>query len=84
MATYDVVDEGIINADLSTVFKAYMDEFSGKTHWWMPLWEIKPMDDKKVVQKGSVSYVIVKRFGTSKFAARVTDLMENKLVKVEF
>ena len=29
MARYDVVDEGIIEADLSTVFKAYMDDFAG-------------------------------------------------------
>ena len=50
MARYDTVDEGIINADLSTVFKAYMDEFTGKTHWWMPLWESKPRGEKRVVR----------------------------------
>ena len=29
MARYDVVDEGVIEADLSTVFKACMDDFAG-------------------------------------------------------
>jgi len=84
MARYDVVDEGIIDADLSTVFKAYMDEFTGKTHWWMPLWASKPRGDKRVVQKGEVADIIVNRRGKSKFAARVTDFVENRLVYVEF
>jgi len=42
MARYDVVDEGPIDADCSTVFKTYTDEFRGVTHWWMPYWELKP------------------------------------------
>jgi len=85
MARYDVVDEGIIDADLSTVsIKAYMDEFTGKTHWWMPLWESKPRGHKRIVQKGEVADIIVNRRGKSKFAARVTDFVENRLVYVEF
>jgi len=52
MARYDVVDEGIIDADCSTVFKAYTDELGGITHLWMPLWESKPRGDDIIVQKG--------------------------------
>ena len=73
MARYDVVDEGIIDADCSTVFKAYTDELGGITHWWMPHWESKPRGDDIIVQKG-----------TSRFAARVTEFVKDKLVNVEF
>ena len=84
MARYDVVDEGIIDADCSTVFKAYTDELGGITHLWMPLFESKPRDDDIVVQKGTVGDIRVYSKGTAKFAARVTELVEDKLVNVEF
>jgi len=31
-----VVDEAIIDANPSAVFKALIDECNGRTHWWMP------------------------------------------------
>ena len=84
MARYDVVDEGIIDADCSTVFKAYVDEFGGITHWWMPLWQAKPRGDDTIIQKGSVVDIRVNHKGPAKFAARATEFVEDKLVNVEF
>ena len=66
MARIDVVDEGIIDADCSTVFKAYTDELGGFTHLWMPLWESKPRDNITIVQKGTVTDITVHYKGTTK------------------
>jgi len=84
MARYDVVDEGIIDADCSTVFKAYTDEFGGITHLWMPLWESKPRGDDVTVQKGTVADITANWKGTTKFAARVTEFVKDKLFTEEF
>lgn len=79
MARIDVVDEGIIDADCSTVFKAYTDEFGGFTHLWMPLWESKPRGDIAIVQKGTVADITANWKGTTKFAMKVTELVKDKL-----
>ena len=84
MARYDVVDEGIIDADLSTVFKAYTDEFGGITHLWMPFWESKPRGDDIIVQKGTVADITVQWKGTTKFATRVTEFVKDELLNEEF
>ena len=84
MARYDVVDEGLIDAGCSTVFKAYTDEFIGLTHWWMPYWESKPRGDDTIVQKGAVGDIKVNHKGTAKFAARVTEFVKDRLVNIDF
>ena len=84
MARIDVVDEGVIDADCSKVFKAYTDEFGGVTHLWMPLWESKPRGDDIIVQKGTVADITVHYKGTTKLAARVTEFVKDKLLTEEF
>jgi hypothetical protein len=76
MARYDVVDEGIIDADCSTVFKVYTDEFGGITHLLMPLLESKPRGDDVIIQKGTVADIRIHRKGTTKFVARVTEFVK--------
>ena len=84
MVRYDVVDEGIIDADCSTVFKAYTDEFGGITHLLMPLWESKPRGDDIIVQKGTVADIRSHYKGTTKFATRVTEFVKDELFNEEF
>jgi len=91
MARIDVVDEAIIDADRSRVFKALIDEANGRTHWWMPYWEAKPRDEKGFSQKGSAIDITTHRSGTpksstrgTKFSARITEVIEGKLLKVDF
>lgn len=79
MANIDVVDEGIIDTDCSMVFKAYMDEFGGITHLWLPIWESKPRGNNIIVQKGTVANITTKWKETSKFAIKVTKLVKDKL-----
>ena len=64
MPNYNVTDEGVIEADPSSVFKALVDEYSGISHWWMPYCEIKSRGDEKSFQKGSVFDVTVRRVET--------------------
>ena len=78
------MDEGIIDADCSTVFKAYTDELGGITHLWMPLWESKPRGDDIIVKKGTVADIVVHYKGTTKIAARVTEFVKDKLLNEEF
>ncbi len=84
MARYDVVDEGIIDADCATVFKAYANEFGGITHVWMPIWESQPRGSDTTVQKGTVADITVHYKGTTKFAARITEFVKDKLFTEEF
>ncbi len=78
MARIDVVDEGIIDADCSTVFKAYTDELGGITHLWMPLWESKPRGEDITVQKGTVTDITTHYMGTTKLTVRVTEFVKDK------
>ena len=84
MARYDVVDEGIIDADCSTVFKAYTDELGGITHLWMPLWESKPRGDDIIIKKGTVTDIIVHYKGTTKIEAKITELVKDESLSEEF
>jgi uncharacterized protein YndB with AHSA1/START domain len=77
----DVVDEAIIGADPATVFKALIDEASGRTHWWMPRMELKPRGEQG--QVGSVVDITVHRPGTTKFSERATEVIEGRSMKAE-
>jgi uncharacterized protein YndB with AHSA1/START domain len=84
MARYDVVDEAIIDATPSTVFKAIMDELGGITKWWMPHSEYKFRGNtEKVNQKGAIIDITIHSIVTSKFSERFTDIIQDKLIKVE-
>ena len=85
MAKYDVVDEALIDADEKTVFNALLDEFLGNSSWWEPHLELRIRNNERVVTKGSIIDVTVNYpFGKMKFSERVVDIVENKLIKVEY
>ena len=84
MPRYDVVDEAIIDADSSAVFKALLDSYAGISSWWMPYFDTKLRGDEKTIQKGSVFDITVRHRRTSKFAGRIMEIVENKLIKYEY
>jgi uncharacterized protein YndB with AHSA1/START domain len=84
MAEIDVVDEAIIDADPATVYKALINEVKGSTHWWMPYWESKPRGDITVGQVGAITDITAHSAGTTKFTVKTTEIIENKLIRVEF
>jgi hypothetical protein len=91
MARIDVVDEAVVDADQSRVFKALIDEANGRTNWWIPYWQAKPRDEKGFGEKGSAIDIMTHRGGTqksdargAKFSARITEVIEGRLLKVDF
>lgn len=75
-----VVDEAIIDADPSSVFKALIDEVNGRTSWWKPSLEAKPRGGKPFGQVGSVIDITVHRPSTPKITARLTEVIEGKFM----
>jgi hypothetical protein len=84
MTRFDFVDEAIVDADPLRVFKAVIDEANRRTSWWMPHWEAKPRYGKEFGQIGTAIDITIHRVGTPKFSARVTEVIEGKLLKVEY
>jgi ribosome-associated toxin RatA of RatAB toxin-antitoxin module len=84
MVKFNVVDEAIIEADPSTVFKAILDELGGYTNWWLPNAESKFRGNtEKVNQKGAIIDLVIHSIVTSKFSERFTEIIQDKLIKVE-
>jgi hypothetical protein len=44
MRKIDAIDEAIIESPSTVVFKAFLNEISGATHWWMPYLGFKALD----------------------------------------
>ena len=84
MPTYDVYDEAIIDAPHQLVFKAIIDEFRGASHWFQSHVEYKLRGEKKTIHKDSVIDILIHRPFSPKMTQRITDLIENKLIKVEY
>lgn len=83
MPKYDVVDEAVIDADVATVFKAMLDA-NNYSKWWMLHVQEKIRGEEKVLQKGSVVDIKVHRIGTLTFAGWITDIVDNKSIKLEY
>jgi ribosome-associated toxin RatA of RatAB toxin-antitoxin module len=84
MAEYDVIDEAIIDADTATAYNTFLDEVRGLTDWWKPYWESKLRGDIPVGEVGAVVDITVRHAGTTRFTAKVTEMIENQLIKVDF
>jgi uncharacterized protein YndB with AHSA1/START domain len=78
-----IVDEAIIDADPSAVFKALIDESNGRTHWWMPSLEAKPRGGKPNIEEGSIIDLTVHRFGTPRLTVRVAKVVEGRALTWE-
>jgi len=85
MPSWNVVDEAIIDADPSEVFKALLDEYTGVSRWWMPFLEIKLRGGEKTLQKGAVFDITVpdRYRGKTKLVGKITDIIESKLIKYD-
>jgi uncharacterized protein YndB with AHSA1/START domain len=78
-----VVDEAIIDASPERVFRALIEECNGKTHWWMPHLETKPMEGKQFGEEGSTMEMTVHRFGTPRLGVRLTGGVEGEAMTWE-
>ena len=78
------VDEAVIAASPDKVFNAVLDECAGLTHWWMPLYEIKPRAGTPLRKPGMVSDVILHGASTLRFSWTVTKISDGKSIEVKY
>ncbi len=85
MVKIDATDEAIINAQPLAVYRAFLDEVSGVTHFWMPKLAFKLKGDLPVDQVGAVFDIIAnpeKRL-KAKFSCRVRSIDAAKRVDLD-
>jgi hypothetical protein len=81
---FTAVDEAMIDASPDKVYNAVLDEFTGVSHWWMPLFEIKPRVDTPLGRTGMITDVTIHDATTTRFSWTVTKLAEGKSIEVEY
>ena len=81
----DVTDEAVINAPPSAVYKAFIEEVAGKTHWWMPALAFHLKGDVPMGQEGAVFDIIAHPESRmkAKFSCRLRKVEEAKRVEVD-
>ncbi len=77
-------DEAIINASPERVFNAVLDECAGITHWWMPLYEIRPRAGAPSKKIGMVSDVILRGMSTLRFSWTLARMAEGRSIEVAY
>jgi uncharacterized protein YndB with AHSA1/START domain len=83
MPRIDVVDEAVIDSPPLVVFKAVLNEYAGVTHWWMPYLESKLRGETPIDQEGTVFDITVHGKHATRFSARITKLVEAKLIETK-
>ena len=83
MPRIDVVDEGVIDSTPIVVFNAILNESAGVTHWWMPHWESKLRGETPIDHEGTIFDITVPGKHTSRFSAKITKIVEGRLIEVE-
>lgn len=79
-----VVDEAMIDVSPDKVYNAVLDEFTGVSHWWMPLVDIKPRVDTPLRKTGMITDVTIHDATTTRFSWTVTKLAEGKSIDVDY
>jgi hypothetical protein len=83
MPKFDVVDEAVIDSPPLVVFNAILNENAGVTHWWMPYLELKPRGGTPIGCEGAIIDVTVHGRVTSRFSAKITKIVEGRLIEIE-
>ena len=85
MPKIDVLDEAVIDSPPMVVYKAFLNELAGVTHWWMPYLELKLRGDMPIDREGAIVDVTnhTQRGVTSKYSWKITKIVEAKSVEVE-
>ena len=83
MKEIDVIDEAVIDASPSAVYKAILDEYVGVTNWWMPILEFK-MRGNSLFCEGAICDIAARGSGmTAKFSVKVTKILQDKSIELE-
>jgi hypothetical protein len=84
MPKIDAIDEGVIDSSPMVVYKAFLNEWAGVTHWWMPYLECKLRGDIPIDREGAIVDITIHIRGTPKFSAKMTKIVEAKSVEAEY
>jgi len=78
---YDVTDEAIIDASPDVVYRALVDECSGKTNWWQPRLSAKLRQGTSSDEIGAVTDITI---GKIKLVAKTVEVKKNELVRINY
>ncbi len=85
MVKVDVTDEAIMDASALEVYKAFLDEVSGLTNWWMPHLAFELKTEEPVEREGAVFDIIAnpnKRM-KARFSCRVKNFVKAKSMDLD-
>jgi len=85
MPRINAVDVGIVDKPPSAVFKAYVNEVSGLTSWYMPTILIKPRDNALIDHVGAAFDVTINPLSraNARFSCKVTEFVEPKRIEMD-
>ena len=84
MTKFNTFDEGIINADLDTVYDAMLLEFGGNKGWWKKYWESTPIGNKPITESGGSINITVHDIIDGNFSARTISIIKQERLDIEF
>jgi uncharacterized protein YndB with AHSA1/START domain len=84
MPKIEVVDEALIDAPVTAVYRAVMDEYVGATSWWMPQMELRHRKDTLVGKEGMVVDMTVHGAGTPRFSEKISGITEGRSINIEY
>ena len=84
MKKYSAVDEAVIHASPSVVFRALLDECAGVTHWWAPHVRVTPLSDPPFDHVGATARSAVHSGVTVHFLWRILAIEPDKLIQIEY
>jgi len=83
MPSYDTTDSAIIDATPDRVFRAFSDEYAGRTHWWTEV-ECRPLGDIPFGQVGAICSSTVRNHGVARFKWRTAEIVDDHYIRFEY
>ena len=84
MAEFNVIDEGIINAESSDVYEALLAEYSGKTNWWMPYVESRLIEGNNLSEPGALLDITVHGTMNIRFTTKTIETINGELWRSQY
>jgi ribosome-associated toxin RatA of RatAB toxin-antitoxin module len=84
MAKYDVTDEAIINASPEVVYNAIINEYDGKTSWWLPYFSSKIREGGSSGTVGGLFDITIHGICPIKFTAKTLETKKNEMLRLDY
>jgi uncharacterized protein YndB with AHSA1/START domain len=83
MPKIETISEAMIDSPPLVVYKAFLDEISGVTNWWMPHMQYKLRGNMPIDREGAIFDAIINPTSrmNAKFSAKVTKIVKGKLLE---